>query len=1270
MSIQLLTRGPQDEYLTGKPSTFFFKSVYKQYVDFERITERLYDSELTPRPNFKLKVKIQKKYPFLSQIYIRYNSNTDHNLLEQFTYFSIEVGGQTLQTLTTEFLSINSKIVNKDEDLNIYKNNKYGNCVNITTDSTNNTLYHYYLNIPFFFSNYELSFPLYKIFSQEMYIILHTDKVITDIQNFDLFVEYININENLLKNINYDTMLIEQQQYKELFISKLIDIEFNHPVKELLWCFRSEYKFIYGINNIFNNLSILANNIEISNNESYYYNIIIPNKHHSRTPFDIYVYTFCLYPERIYPTGTLNMSRLNSFQFKFDNISTKSTEFLYTNELYNSNILILNSKFEEYRTSFNSLVNSKSLNFKTVTDTLEYNFIDMLKRFDSQDLYSNILDVMTFDNNNFKSVNSTKTIHNLSNYNDITSTTLCFYNLDVLLNGKIKGSSFSPSGAVNFIEKELSYFTREKLTDGLELVNCSFQIYDIPCSILHIPDFSPYMFKGMLRYEFVNYYDSSIVNILENSLELGRMKVVDGAQTPSTVGYTRKSFLKINNSYNRRPLIQEGISTDFKSGESSHKYAKSQNTQTVNKNYLDTTYFASIILPYFYNEYITIIKKFYKDKEVRLFDHVKFSDIHKVEHELDPTPVSADNFPTKITEFDPTINSGNIFTDYKKPQMYTRKTHIEMKDGKKTTSVVHSYSDTDTTTNNRPYTYPSKNDNVIVTDINTQNDLIRTDIQSNLPPEKKIPDDYNKEKNNRSLVLVEHFKFHDDDGSKIDDPNNNMKISYDIEITDIYDLANKDDSTDGTKTAYEKIFNSSSTKGVIKKHSEGYYYIDIDNSGSVVLSEDEKAEYLYYLLRNIPYTTPSGTKMILNTINFIDLNKAYWINGIDTTVPDTSLDAPNLVYNHISHSFIDNTMQYNYAIINLLKNINIKMGNTYKNDIWNFILCNSINSSLGGELLTVRPTTLLENNTFIIPIENYNQVWNYEISNVTDVESRIEALKSMGRGKNEWKDGDTGTRVNKRIRHDIKDLDPVHTDPNNSIWARYDRMFREFKYLDPKSTPRRDYPLENLQYSDSSYVYNLVLPFNFISNFQKDTKYILVDSNNKFKVSTDNRALTNTLENVSKSITSILYQDFYNMREGFDIQSIYINKYKSIFTGTNKKLFTEMSNLNNIRIPKTIDGVQEIIKGEDFLYLENDTKNTTNLYFANYRLILKGLINYLDEVFLRLKNLTNKNNINDIQSVDNKSLYKQNLKDILIIAKNYNVIKFDDSGRCNLLFRN
>jgi hypothetical protein len=137
-----------------------------------------------------------------------------------------------------------------------------------------------------------------------------------------------------LQFTGYESIQIDQ-------VSQKIRLNYNHPVKELIWTLQWEPNFTVGTayNDWFNfsaalpgvpvpssAVDLMADALILLNGHERfavrpqtYFRLVQPYQSHTRIPDNfIYLYSFGLRPEEHQPSGTVNMSRIDNAQLKFD----------------------------------------------------------------------------------------------------------------------------------------------------------------------------------------------------------------------------------------------------------------------------------------------------------------------------------------------------------------------------------------------------------------------------------------------------------------------------------------------------------------------------------------------------------------------------------------------------------------------------------------------------------------------------------------------------------------------------------------------------------------------------------------------------------------------------------------------------------------------------------------------------------------------------------------------------------------------------------------
>jgi hypothetical protein len=161
------------------------------------------------------------------------------------------------------------------------------------------------------------------------------------LENVSLWVDYIFLDTDERRRFAQQSheYLIEQLQFpgsdsitasSDAGAMKSVRMVFNHPCKEIIWTIKSEGTKVYW-NNFSDNPDnlyeagenpVLRAKIQLNGNDRFtdregtYFSVVQPYQHHEVTPSlynnGINVYSFALKPEEHQPSGTLNMSRIDT----------------------------------------------------------------------------------------------------------------------------------------------------------------------------------------------------------------------------------------------------------------------------------------------------------------------------------------------------------------------------------------------------------------------------------------------------------------------------------------------------------------------------------------------------------------------------------------------------------------------------------------------------------------------------------------------------------------------------------------------------------------------------------------------------------------------------------------------------------------------------------------------------------------------------------------------------------------------------------------------
>ena len=218
-----------------------------------------------------------------------------------------------------------------------------------------------YVPLQFWFcNNFGLALPLIGLQYHEVKIniqfeeaskcLLEGGTVIPSDLKASLWVDYVYLDTDERRKFAQSSheYLIEQLQFTgRESVSNKVKLNFNHPVKELIWVVnkedksnndwfnftdnkdklklehtlanyeevRSKLSVTRGANNpIKSGKLILNGNDRFHERDGRYFNLVQPFQHHTNVPNNagINVYSFALKPEEHQPSGTLNMSRIDT----------------------------------------------------------------------------------------------------------------------------------------------------------------------------------------------------------------------------------------------------------------------------------------------------------------------------------------------------------------------------------------------------------------------------------------------------------------------------------------------------------------------------------------------------------------------------------------------------------------------------------------------------------------------------------------------------------------------------------------------------------------------------------------------------------------------------------------------------------------------------------------------------------------------------------------------------------------------------------------------
>ena len=363
--MQLVAHGAQDVYLTGDPQITYFKVVYRRHTNFsmESIQQQFSQNVDATSPH-KNSCVISRNGDLVGAMYLQYKlsaAGASRGFISYIDDVEVEIGGQKIDKHYGRWLDIWDDLTtnsNKDEGLTTMLGNNSGSgTAPYGTASINDAESPAYALVPLSFwfnKNVGLALPLIALQYHEVKLNfsfpLGTDGGTTDVWNdVSLWVDYIFLDSDERKRFAQMSheYLIDQVQFggKESFTSgfgvaptgtsQRFALNFNHPVKELIWVCEKDGTNGSATPIAMSSGSAIAQNtmgetdrqidvynvkLQINGHDRFYprcseyFRLQQPYQFHSTVPVkqDIYVYSFALRPEEHQPSGTCNFSRIDS----------------------------------------------------------------------------------------------------------------------------------------------------------------------------------------------------------------------------------------------------------------------------------------------------------------------------------------------------------------------------------------------------------------------------------------------------------------------------------------------------------------------------------------------------------------------------------------------------------------------------------------------------------------------------------------------------------------------------------------------------------------------------------------------------------------------------------------------------------------------------------------------------------------------------------------------------------------------------------------------
>jgi hypothetical protein len=380
---QLVAVGAQDVWLTGNSEISFFQSVYKRHTNFSQVvSKQVLRGE--PTPNGMSTIKFDKSGDLMGYVYITavcmdkifgvpasYQTVDWTQIIDKVELY---IGGQLIDSQTSEFSeylapslfaqnntkspSVQNHGGSGPESPSLFYPMRFWFCENFQSALPLIALRYHDIEMRVYWNaNVKTSDPAYKDESGETYYPDINDA--TTIINFELYSQnmYLDVQERKSMSTKTHNLLITQVQRMNPTGTKVMPIVFNHPIKYICASgglydsitvrdkipipstgsakpidIENSFKTQEALTSYVNQVLIQINGIDIGDYKyacphftqipSYYH---VPfSQSNSRSYF---IVPFCLETSKFQPTGSLNFSRLDSFQIMSKSMNINRTVY-------------------------------------------------------------------------------------------------------------------------------------------------------------------------------------------------------------------------------------------------------------------------------------------------------------------------------------------------------------------------------------------------------------------------------------------------------------------------------------------------------------------------------------------------------------------------------------------------------------------------------------------------------------------------------------------------------------------------------------------------------------------------------------------------------------------------------------------------------------------------------------------------------------------------------------------------------------------------------
>jgi hypothetical protein len=301
--MQLVAYGAQDVYLTGQPKVTFFQAVYKRHTNFamENIQQTVNG---TPSNSGRVSVTIARNGDLVGNMYVALipnpttvaltstNSAFDGCWVAERAIAAVEltIGGQRIDKHYQAWFRLYAEVFLGESDKINYGKITSGSAA-VADTSTNKTFV--YLPLLFFFNrNPGLYLPLIALQYHEVRLDFDLTSNFSSYfgsssPTFEVWANYVYLDTEERRRFAQKghEYLIEQVQHTGgdslSGQQNTVRLSFNHPVKELVWCYQNTNS---AATNSMWNFSTGISNVNVTCNVAYVNSLQCTQPHHAGSP--------------------------------------------------------------------------------------------------------------------------------------------------------------------------------------------------------------------------------------------------------------------------------------------------------------------------------------------------------------------------------------------------------------------------------------------------------------------------------------------------------------------------------------------------------------------------------------------------------------------------------------------------------------------------------------------------------------------------------------------------------------------------------------------------------------------------------------------------------------------------------------------------------------------------------------------------------------------------------------------------------------------------